>query len=228
MNDDQTRTHQMTVRVREFNAQRLADFSETGAARQFFNDLIAGIAEAESLAEAQNIGIGQARHGTRTRSESRAALRDDIDAIYRIARILGVEDQFHRPEQNTDEALVNAGKTFAANATPLKAQFIALEMPADFLEELHTHIDELKAAIVAQGNAVGDHVSASSALDDALGRCVEIVRGKLDGIMKNKYANNPGALAEWTSASHIERAPKRTKAAGGGGSTQTPPPTKPA
>ena len=39
---------------------------------------------------------------------------------------------------------------------------------------------------------------------------VEIVR-KLDGIIKNKYANHPGVLAEWISASHVERAPRRRK-----------------
>jgi hypothetical protein len=45
---------------------------------------------------------------------------------------------------------------------------------------------------------------------------------KLDAIMKNKYANNPAVLAEWTSASHTERAPRRqkeTKPDDGGSST---------
>jgi hypothetical protein len=31
----------------------------------------------------------------------------------------------------------------------------------------------------------------------------------VDGIVKNKYANNPGKLAEWISASHVEKAPKK-------------------
>ena len=31
----------------------------------------------------------------------------------------------------------------------------------------------------------------------------------LDGIVKNKYANNPGKLAAWLSASHVEKAPKK-------------------
>jgi hypothetical protein len=34
---------------------------------------------------------------------------------------------------------------------------------------------------------------------------------KLDPIIRNKYANDPATLAAWTSASHIERAPKRKK-----------------
>jgi hypothetical protein len=31
----------------------------------------------------------------------------------------------------------------------------------------------------------------------------------LDGIVKNKYTNNPGKLAAWLSASHVEKAPKK-------------------
>ncbi len=53
---------------------------------------------------------------------------------------------------------------------------------------------------------------------DALARGIEIVR-KLTSLMKVKYANNPGKLAEWMAASHVERAPRRAKAA--------PPPTQP-
>ena len=133
---------------------------------------------------------------------------------------MGLEAQFKRPDNDTEEALLNTAHSYATNALPLKAQFIAHEMPADFIDDLNEDIADLEAARASQGNAVGDHVSASAALDDALDRCDDIVR-KLDPIMKNKYANNPGALAEWISASHIERAPRRKKA------TTPPPPSAP-
>ena len=213
MDDNEIRTHQMTVRVREFNAQHQADFSAAGASRQFFSDLINGITKVESLAAAEATGVGQARHGTRTRGETRAALRQILEAIRRIARVLGVERQFAPPAGKGDDELMNAAESYKTNATPLKEQFIAHELPVDFLEQLDANIDDLRAAIVSQGNAVGDHVSARASLDDALDECVEIVRN-LDAIMKNKYADNPGVLAEWISASHIERAPRRTPTPG--------------
>jgi len=34
---------------------------------------------------------------------------------------------------------------------------------------------------------------------------------KLDPIMRNKYADDPATLAEWPSASPVERAPKEKK-----------------
>ena len=34
-------------------------------------------------------------------------------------------------------------------------------------------------------------------------------RGGGSGVVKNKYANDVGKLAAWTSASHVEKAPKK-------------------
>lgn len=220
MDDRQNRRHGMFVRVREFVQQHIGDFSETGIVRQLFTALKNIITEIESLAASQAAGIGQARMGTQTRSDAREALREDIDAIFRVARTMGVESHFPRPTANTDEALLQCARSYAETALSMKADFIMHEMAEDFIDELNEHIRDLEAAIVAQGNAVGDHVSASAALDDAFDRGIDVVR-KLDGPMKNKYANAPGALAEWLSASHTERAPKRSR--GTQGSTPTPP-----
>ena len=224
MDDNQNRRHSMFVRVREFIQQRIADFSETGVVRQLFTELKVTITEIEQLASAQVTGIGQARQGTESRGEARAKLRDDIDAMFGVARTMGIESQFQRPTANNDEALLHAARSFATNALPLKAQFIAHEMPEDFLDELNADINALAAAMVAQGNAVGDHVAASAAIDEVIDRGLEIVR-KLDPIMKNKYASSASARAEWTSASHTERAPKRAPAAKG--PTSTPPTSTP-
>jgi len=220
MDDNQNRAYQRAIRVREFNAQRIADFSETGVGREFFEDLIAAIANAHRLGEEQTTGLGHARQGTLSRRDARAALQRAVDAIFRIARALGREGEFQRPANDTDEALLNTAQSYARNALPLKAQFIKYEMPASFIDDLNEDIADLEAARASQGNAVGDHVSASAALDDALDHCDDIVR-KEDPIMKTKYANDPGTLAEWISASHVERAPRRRRPQNG----STPPAT---
>ena len=36
-----------------------------------------------------------------------------------------------------------------------------------------------------------------------------IAKRILDGVVKNKYANDPCKLAAWLSASHVEKAPKK-------------------
>ena len=59
MTDNENRRHLMFVRVREFFAQRLADFSETAVARQLFAELVAIITTLDGYAAAQAAGIGQ-------------------------------------------------------------------------------------------------------------------------------------------------------------------------
>jgi hypothetical protein len=217
MNDNQNRRHQMFIRVREFMAQRVNDFSETGVARQLFTQLKGLITGLDTQAAAQATGFGQAHQRTQTRGDARDALHDDLEAIHNIAASMGVIEQFVVPATGNDRNLLQAARSFATNALPLKAQFIAHEMPGDFLDELQTGITQFEAEIAAHGNAVGDHVEAGIAIETTIDDGVEIVR-KLDGIMRTKYATAPAILAEWFSASHTERAPKHAVA-------PPPPPT---
>jgi len=124
----------------------------------------------------------------------------------------GIENKFRIPRDNNDQTLLSAARAAATDALPLKAQFIAHELPADFLEDLNADIAAMETAMSFQASGLGDHVAANAAMDDAIARGMDLLR-KLDAIVRNKYADNPGVLAEWTTASHVERAPKRAKPA---------------
>lgn len=219
MTDTQNRRLSMFVRAREFMAQRLNDFSETGVARQLYAQLQAVITRIQSLSAAQAGGLGEAHQRTQSRGSARNALRELLEAINAVARTMGVADRFALPDPDNDGRLLQAARSFATNAAPVKAQFIAHEMPDDFIEDLQAAIALFESEIAEHGNAVGDHVQAGVALDDAIDEGVEIVN-KLDGIMRAKYGSDRAVLAEWMSASHIERAPKRSAA-------PSPPPTPP-
>ena len=156
-----------------------------------------------------------------------APLRDDLEAISRTARAMAsdvpvLDDKFRVPRNNNDQLLLNAARAFATDATPLSAQFIAHELPADFLDDLNADIAALETAISNQAGGVGDHVAARAAIDDSIDRGIEVVR-KLDAIVRNKYANHADVLAEWISASHTERAARRRTT-----TPQPPSPTPPA
>ena len=209
MTDTQNRRFSMFVRVREFIAQRLSDFSETGAARQLFAQLQAVITRIETLSAAQQTGIGEARQRTQSRGSARNALRELLAAINAVAGTMGVADRFVLPDRDNDARLLQAARSHAASAVLLKSEFIAHEMPDDFIEDLDAAITAFASEIAEHGNAVGDHVQAGAALDDAIDEGVDTVE-KLDGIMRAKYAANRAVLAEWMSASHTERAPKRS------------------
>jgi hypothetical protein len=207
----------MFVRVREFFNRHTANFSLTSIAHQLFTELAGLIEELDAYATTQAASASYAERRTELRGNARRALREDLEAIYRAARAMGVETDFPLPERN-DNVLLHAGRAAIGKAFPLSAQFIAHELPTDFLADLTADADALEAAIAARENAVAGRVSAGAAIDDTLERGLEIVR-KLKDLMRIKLADDPATLAEWTSASHVERAPRRTVAAG-----TTPPP----
>ena len=222
MNDKESRNRQRFMRVHGFARAHASDFASNSLGAQTFAIVGAVIIEINGLAAGEVSAHGGARQGTETRAQARVALRVALEAINRTARAMandvpGINEMFRLPRGNNDRDLINAARAFLADATPLKAQFIAHELPADFLEDLQADIEALESAIRDQSSGVGNHVAASAALDDAFSRGNEAVR-RADAIVRNKYANNPGVLAEWTSASHIERAPRRAK-------TSEPPPT---
>jgi hypothetical protein len=222
MNDTDGRTHQMLVRAREAFAQSVNDFSAGGAARQLYADLQTTIIEVEQKGAAFGAGRSDAKQVTQTINEARADLLADLFAIREAGKVLDVEDKFPYPPRNNDEQLLQMAGVYATNALPLKAQLIAHELPPDFLEDLAGSKAALQSTSAERGNAVGDHISARQELDDALARGVEIVR-KLTSLMKVKYANNAGKLAEWNAATHIERTPRRAKPnAPGSGTSPTP------
>jgi hypothetical protein len=225
MNDKESRIYQKFVRCRDFGNVRAADFAAGSFATQTWTALAAVVAEIDGHSTDEVSARGDARQGTESRAQARAALREDLEAIRRTARVMandvpGINEKFRVPRSNNDQGLLNAARAFLADATPLKTQFIAHEMPVDFLEDLQADIDAMQAAISNQSSGVGGHVAAGAALDDAISRGLELVR-TLDVIVRNKYANNPAVLAEWTSASHTERGPRRSKPE----NVSTPPPS---
>ena len=220
MNDRDSRTHRTLVRSREMFAQCVDDFVAGGAARAEYVGLQAAINKVEQSSAAHGAGRSDAKQGTQTVNDARQAVYADLFPIREAAKVMGVEDKFPYPPQNNDEQLLQLIDIYATNALPLKTQMIAHELPADFLEDLAADKAAFQAALAERMNAVGDHIAALEELSDALADGVQRVRN-LTSLMKVKYANNPGKLAEWMAASHIERPPKRKKGEGGGG----PPPT---
>jgi len=191
MNDNDGVTHQMLVRSREAFAQSVNDFSEVGAARQTFARLQTRIPKIEQLAAAFGVGRSGAKQGTQTINDAREAILADLFAIREAAKVLGVEEKFPYPPRKNDEQLLQLAGVYANN-------------------DLAADLAELQSAFAERMNAVGDHIAARQELDDELAGGLEDVRD-LTSFMKVQYANNPGKLAEWAAATHIERAPRRAK-----------------
>ncbi len=226
MNDSENRKYQAFVRAHVFGQAHASDFAPTSLAAQLFARLAGIVSDLDEHGAQQTSSRGAAFEGTTTRGQAREELRADLKAINLTARAMaadvpGIDDKFRMPPIGNDQLLLNAARAFLADATPLAAHFIAHEMPADFLEDLRDDIAALEAAINNQSRGTGESVAARVGIETKVDEGVAVMN-KLEAIMRNKYASNPALLAEWTSASHVERAPRRKKEAkdAGGGEPQ--------
>jgi hypothetical protein len=224
MKDYGTRRFEMFIGVHEFGAAHAESFPADSRGGELFADLNSIITEMQNHAASQDSGKRATKEGTTLVAIARAELREELDAIYHTARsmahaIPGVADKFHLPNHARDQELLTTARAFAADAAPLKAEFVRRGMPATFLEDLAGLIATFEQSIGGREQRTGARVAATAAIDGAIERGINAVR-ELDAIVRNIFRNDAGVLAEWTSASHTERAAR--------GATTDTPPTPPA
>jgi hypothetical protein len=203
----------MLVRVREFMAARAGDFPASSRGAELLAALDRTISALETHATAQTAGLTSAQTNTESKATGRAALIEDLEVLRDTARAIALDNpnfvnNFRLPRGRlTDQQLLATARNFAAEAGPVKAEFIRYGLPADFVEDLNADTESFERAIASQNRSTDTHVAATQAFDDGLDEGGKIVR-QLDAVVRNKYRNDGATLAAWTSASHTERAPK--------------------
>lgn len=223
MRDTEIRKVQALGRINDFGTARASDFPAASLGGQIWVEVKALIVELDKLGEAQQSAGGGARASAEVKRSARVLLLRLMRAMRETARAMepdtpGITEKFRVPTTNGDEALINAARSFITTATPLKADFLRREMPADFLEQLSAAIDQFESAVNSQNLNTGQRVSATAGVKSALSRAAKL-RKELNPIVRNKYQDDPATLAAWESASHVERAPKKKS-----GNGKTPPP----
>ncbi|HEX8179539.1 MAG TPA: hypothetical protein VF525_08350 [Pyrinomonadaceae bacterium] len=226
MKDTATRRLEMFIRARQFGAAHKTAFPADTRGGEVLAQLNTVITDLEGHASKQASGQRAAKEGTTLKSGARAALREDLEAISRTARALalttpGLDDKFRLPRNAGEQAWLAAARSFAQDAAPLKSEFLRRGLPADFLEDLNASIAALEASINNRAQQTGTRVAATVAIDAAIDAGMNAVR-ELHAIVHNIFRDDPATLAEWTSASHTERAPRHAKP--GPSSTQPTPP----
>jgi hypothetical protein len=172
----------------------------------------------EGLSTDQVSGGAEFGTGVQRKRELAAGMLDLLRDLNRTAKGLDTEThpdaapQFRMPRSKTYVALLAAGRSFQEHAAPLKAAFVESGMAADFDVTLGDLIDELTAAIQRRSGGRAEQVRGTAGLEGVGREAARVVR-KLDATMRNLLKGNPHLLEEWKSASHIQRAPKRTPSA---------------
>jgi hypothetical protein len=109
MEDRHHRNREMFLRLKAFAASH-TDIPATTVWPQLLTDLNSVIADLDGHVSSEEVGKGSKLAGTTTRGAAREALREDVEAIVRTARIigetkLGFDDKFRMPRGDNDQAI---------------------------------------------------------------------------------------------------------------------------
>jgi hypothetical protein len=117
-------------------------------------------------------------------------------------------NKFHINHKNlNDSVLLETARSFYADSETVEQDFKDYGFPDNFRLILKTLIEEFEQAINEQDSAHRARVGANAAIDDIIDRALS-GRRTLLVIVPNLFADNPGKLAEWAAASHIEKLSK--------------------
>lgn len=226
MNDKQRRRFERLVRSRDFGSRRSASFTAGSVGGKALANISSRIEEIESLDAARSTHQRTVEQGTGDRRTARAALGKLIGAISDTSETIALDfpefkDKFSRPHKNiNDQNLLSTGRSFVAEATPVKARFLEYNMPDTFLDTLNTLISNFEQAINRQNVGEGESSANIAAIDAAL-KAADLDLDRLDRAVRNQFADDPSTLAAWETARHLQSGPKKTK-------TPPPPPPPPA
>ena len=211
MNDDVRRRYEMQVRVVQFGTDNAGDFSGLGTTT--FNELGVLVSNTESSSAAQQSGFGESAQQFEIKDTARENLRDEMAAISRTAKSMeyafdGISNKFRFQRNMPDASMLAKARAWETELLPYKSDFMDYGLDGSFINDLTAAADAFESTFSSTASATAEHVAATADETSNVRQGMIKVR-VLDGIVKNKYANNPGKLAAWISASHVEKAPKK-------------------
>jgi hypothetical protein len=209
MTNVQTHETDAFQRVKKFAADHAADFPPTSVGGQQFAKVVAAVPQAQAQAAGQLSAKGDRGQATLTKAQFHPDLHDQLKAISDSAHTLadlgttGLDAKFRMPRSGGHGALLTAARQFLKDATPMKSQFLSVNLPADFLDTLDQTITNFDSATDDQTGGLEGQASATIGLAGTHAAARQALRA-LNTIVNNTYKNNPAVRAEWVVASHIQ------------------------
>lgn len=156
---------------------------------------------------------GSASQAFAVKDTAREDLREHMQDVADTAKVMeyaidGIANKYRMPYNMTDQNLLATAYAWIDSLVAHEAQFISYGLQSDFLTLLTDAAAAFDAAMQAPMTSTEQRVAATALIGEAIRRGMISLR-IVDRVMKNNYAGDPGKLAAWNSAAHVERAPKK-------------------
>ena len=206
------------IRMDSFGDANVDVFKNTKAVG-YFATMKTRVAEAGEFGSLRRSSGSAATSSTNHKSVLRRGVLADLRAIAKTANLMEDEDpnfvnEFKLLPHNLNyQVTIELAHAFADKGEPLEAEFVSLGLPAGTFADLRADTAALEAANRQKGAAGTTRVGANAQLDEVLKGILDARRG-IDVVARNLFRDNPQKLAEWMTASHIERSPTRARNGG--------------
>jgi hypothetical protein len=196
--------------VDAFGLKYAADYPPTSLGGQQFTLVHAAVPQTGTLGATQVSGEELADSAILAKAAGRLHLRQDLlgitDAVHSLV-LLGntaIKGKFLMPHSNGDQALLNTARAFATDAPTYAAALISLGLAPDFIAHLNAAIADFETAITTKGTGTGKQAGATGGLEDTAHKA-SLALHVLNTIVNNTSKTNPAKLAEWATASHVQK-----------------------
>jgi len=209
MNDRERREFERALRVFLFLQSNQNDFSDITAAMAAIAVLQTETATLSELGADKVGATSGAKDATLYRGDLRDALDDAMQDIADMWKPMAknyenAQNKFRMPRGGSDQLRVNTAGSFIADAEPLKDAFTGRGMKANFITDLTAKKDAFAEVVEDSIAARLGRIGVNAAFREPLKKCRAAI-DDVDPIVKMKYRDNPAKLAEWLSASRVER-----------------------
>lgn len=198
-----------------FLAENIADFPPVSPGGRKIAAFRAEVAKCKELAARQQSGANDSKMHVDNKG-------DAFDEILRLLKMMSraalamddeipnLEAKFQLPRSRSQPNLIIAARAFYTDSEGFESEFITYDLPETFRADLLALISKAETTINAVNVSTTDLGQATGSLKDSM-RIQTRLSEQIDSIVRNKYEWNPGLMAAWEIASHLERAPRRAR-----------------
>jgi hypothetical protein len=217
MNDQNRRELESGQRCRQW----ITDYKQLIPAGSIFSTKTSTLKTVVDRLEARAGDVAAAKgdgHGaTEVKGSERNNLIDVLEPVRNAARaaefdVPGTRDRYRFNLAMSHKDLLAAGRAFAAGGATDEALLARWGAPAGWVGLVTAACDSFEAAFGLQHSAVGNRIAGHADINNDLDELTKL-KGAIRHLVKNYAANDPGALAAWTSAARVEHPPKAAKSA---------------
>ncbi|MEQ1923118.1 MAG: hypothetical protein ABL952_11490 [Pyrinomonadaceae bacterium] len=175
--------------------------------------LTAIVNEIENLAGAVASFVGEGLSATDVKGSERIDLLDIMAKVRNAARAAefdnpGTRDRYRYTTTMADQALLAAGRSFALGEPDDGSLLTSYGAPSHWWSLVTDACNAFEASFGQQDSALGGRVAKNAEINAKLNDFVAL-KSTISHMVPNFCASEPGAIAAWNSAAHIEEAPKK-------------------